>query len=147
MARRKRRLPMPERPPETRGERIKRYRLAAGLSQPELAARLRVSLATVSRWETAERIPQQSHREPLAAALGTTWQMLLHGETSIQAIAQPGAALPLTGRAVGDRRRPGLQPLRDAISQVQGMGEDVLTEFVNAVLELAHSSRFRRSRQ
>lgn len=127
MARRKRM-------PETRGERIKRYRLAAGLSQPELAARLNISLATVSRWETAGRKPQQSHRSALAGALGVSWATLEHGEATEAASGLVGGA-PRPTRQL-ERRQEQLRPLREAVTKAQNAGGPVLYEIVRAAVEV-----------
>lgn len=49
---------------------IKRLRLAASLSQPDLAKRVGVSPATVSYWEAGLCKPRARHYGPLAEALG-----------------------------------------------------------------------------
>lgn len=59
------------------GERLTAARQAAGLTQPELADRLGVSVRTVTRWEGAGRTeagrhPDRVDQVRLANALGTT---------------------------------------------------------------------------
>jgi transcriptional regulator with XRE-family HTH domain len=130
MARRKRRPPMSE---ETRGERIKRYRLAIPLSQPELAARLSVSLATVSRWETANRMPQRVHRIPLAEALGTTWAVLAHGAEGVD----QGVGL----RPGVERRTARLASLRRAVARAQAGGNEILDELIRAAVDVVERHR------
>ncbi len=122
--------------PETFGARVKRLRLARGLSQPELAALCYVDHATVSRWETDRRRPQRGPRAALAGALGVSPAYLVGGAATI-------GHEPM---AVAERRRPTLKPLRDAISRVQGMGEDALTDFVADVVALANRWGQRKTR-
>jgi transcriptional regulator with XRE-family HTH domain len=115
-------------PVETLGARVKRLRLARGLSQPELAALVHVDHATVSRWETDHRMPQRGPRAALASVLGVPVDYLVHGNTT-------------TGHepmAVADRRRPMLMPLREAVSRVQAIGDEALSDFVADVVALAN---------
>lgn len=66
---------------ETLGQRIKRLRATLGLSQPELAAVVRVDHITLSRWETDKRTPRSpAIRRALADALGVTVPVLMEGE-------------------------------------------------------------------
>ena len=46
---------------------IKRYRLAASLTQAELARHLGVSLQSVSNWETGRRVPWASRQDSILA--------------------------------------------------------------------------------
>ena len=97
-----------------------------GLSQPELAALLHVDHATVSRWETDRRIPRRSHRAGLTAALDMPWDA-------------PMVLIP-------DRRRASLQPLRDAVSRMQAIGDEALSDFVSNVVAIANRWEQRRGR-
>ena len=76
---------------ETIGQRIKRLRLAAGLSQRELAEGLdRVSYAFVSRLEANQRRPSDRTIRLLAQRLGVTPLELETGD--------PDAPCPHCGR-------------------------------------------------
>ena len=58
-------------------EKIYYYRKKAGLSQDSLAEKLGVSRQAVSKWETAESVPETGKLLALAAALGITVDELL----------------------------------------------------------------------
>lgn len=53
-------------------EKIRELRQAAGLSQEDLAKRMRVATNTVSRWETGTYKPGIEELDALARALGTS---------------------------------------------------------------------------
>lgn len=59
------------------GERIRRLREAAKLTQVELATRAGVSLRNVQNWEQGHRTPRVERLLPLAHALGVTVDALL----------------------------------------------------------------------
>ena len=65
--------------PAVLGARIKAARVAAGLTQPELAGQ-EASVAYVSRIESGQRRPGTELLEALAAKLGVTLEYLAHGE-------------------------------------------------------------------
>ena len=67
----------------TIGERIKYYRLAAGLTQQELADKIGVKLAAVSKYElgTVDNLPI-SRVERIADALGVTGGQIMGWEES-----------------------------------------------------------------
>ncbi len=58
-------------------EKIYYYRKKAGLSQDALAEKLGVSRQAVSKWETAESVPETGKLLALASALGVTVDTLL----------------------------------------------------------------------
>lgn len=64
---------------EITGGSIRRLRQKQGLTQAQLAERLRVSAKTVSKWETARGLPDVTLLEPLAAALNVSLAELLSG--------------------------------------------------------------------
>ncbi len=66
----------------TFGRRIKDLRKGMGMSQAELAARLGVSIQTVSRWECDSGMPDIMQIVPLAKTLGTTTDILLGMDSS-----------------------------------------------------------------
>ena len=51
---------------------IKEYRLKAGMTQVELAKKLNVDQAAVSRWESKETRPLRKIHKKLAKVLGCT---------------------------------------------------------------------------
>ena len=52
--------------------KIRKFREAAGLTMRELAGKVGVSIATVSRWESGEDFPAAGRLPLLASALGCT---------------------------------------------------------------------------
>lgn len=58
-------------------EKIYYYRKKAGLSQDALAEKLGVSRQAISKWETAESVPETGKLAALASALGITVDWLL----------------------------------------------------------------------
>lgn len=58
---------------------IKLARMRNGFTQAELAAKLNVSTASISQWETGITHPTVRKLKPLAEALGTTVDELLTG--------------------------------------------------------------------
>lgn len=56
---------------------LKERRLAAGLTQSEVAKRLNVDQGAVSNWERGINLPTRKYREPLAELYGVTVDELL----------------------------------------------------------------------
>jgi transcriptional regulator with XRE-family HTH domain len=56
--------------PPPRPKTIRQLRTEHGLSQPQLATRLRVTPGTVSGWETGRRRPDAARLRALAAVFG-----------------------------------------------------------------------------
>ncbi len=125
--------------PETLGRRIRRLRLALQLSQEQLAQRVPVASRTVSAWERDENAPRSfPQQRALANALGVSVATLLG---VAEASVPPTSSLPSSG---GDRRRPELQPLREAVARVSSYDAQgaspygrLLPQFVRAVVHLA----------
>ncbi len=61
---------------EITGKRIREARLAAGLSQEQVAERLDVSFQAVSSWETGKFVPDSDHLPALAKMLGVSLDSL-----------------------------------------------------------------------
>ena len=59
---------------------IKNLRLKAGLTQVELAKKMHVDQAAVSRWESGETKPLRKNHKRLAKVLGCTVDELLKEE-------------------------------------------------------------------
>ena len=64
---------------ETLGERIKRLRKKAGLTQESLSEILDLSYMTIRRWEWGKVIPRLSEIKALATALHVSEDELLNG--------------------------------------------------------------------
>ena len=62
------------------GNLIKELRTEKGLTQKELAEKLNVSTAAVSKWENGKGFPDISILEPLSAELGISITELVKGE-------------------------------------------------------------------
>ena len=60
--------------------KLQELRTAAGLTQKELAEKLSVSTAAVSKWENGKGFPDISILEPLSAELGISISELIKGE-------------------------------------------------------------------
>jgi len=60
--------------------RIKQARLARGLGQAELAAKVDVSTRTIQRWEKGEQVPDSNYLMRIAEATGVVAYWLLTGE-------------------------------------------------------------------
>ncbi len=65
------------------GAMIKRLREKCGLTQTELAEKLKVGDKAVSKWETGRGYPDISLIEPLAAALGVSVIELFAGQDTV----------------------------------------------------------------
>lgn len=64
----------------TLGDRLAAAREQAGLTQPELAARLGVRATTLARWEDDQDEPRANRLQMLAGMLGVSLVWLLTGE-------------------------------------------------------------------
>lgn len=65
------------------GATIKKLREAKGITQLQLAEKIGVSSKAVSKWETANGLPDITLIEPLAKALGVCVMELMSGDTVI----------------------------------------------------------------
>lgn len=70
-----------ERGEETVGERIRRLRRRAGLTQQNLADQCDVSRRTVSGWECDRVYPRRRHMEALASTLAVDILQIEEGDT------------------------------------------------------------------
>lgn len=61
------------------GERLRKFRKKAGLTQEELAERVGVHFISVSRWENGVDVPKTLKLKKLASALGVSEVELLNG--------------------------------------------------------------------
>ena len=66
---------------DTVGARIRALRLAANLTQDELAEQLNVSLSAIAQWETDRAGQVRENMEKIARALNTSLGYLVSGET------------------------------------------------------------------
>lgn len=117
---------------ETLGERIKRLRTERELTQSELAARIPVDHATLSRWETDRRKPRgPAMWHALAAALGVdTRELRGEGPESAPAVVQ-------------ERRDGALTPLRQAIDMALTLGDAGLIAELTVAVQAAVQRRLR----
>jgi transcriptional regulator with XRE-family HTH domain len=75
------------------GERLRRCREAAGLSQRELAERLKLHHSNIGYWERSGNLPRPEVLVPMAKTLGVTVAVLIGEDGRAARIAKP------TGRA------------------------------------------------
>ena len=66
-------------PSETFGQRLRRLRKKAGLTQEELADKIDVSVMSIRRWEAGDNAPKIEFAKRLAEALGVPQAELLEG--------------------------------------------------------------------
>ncbi|WP_298223005.1 helix-turn-helix domain-containing protein [Acidocella sp.] len=66
---------------DTVGARIRALRLAANLTQDELAEQLNVSRSAIAQWETDRAGQVRENMEKIARALNTSLGYLVSGET------------------------------------------------------------------
>ena len=69
---------------ETMGQRARRLREGAGLSQAELAQKAGVSLMTIARLEAGRILVLGDFLQPIAEALGVTPNYLVSGQNDVQ---------------------------------------------------------------
>ena len=62
------------------GENVRKYRVLAGLSQDDLATKMRMSRAVLSQWENDQEDPNEEQLARLAKNLGISADMLLADE-------------------------------------------------------------------
>lgn len=74
------------------GNLIKEIRTEKGITQKELAEKLCVSVAAVSKWENGRGFPDISLLEPLSAELGISITELINGSRD-SAAAENDAAI------------------------------------------------------
>jgi len=82
----------------TLGTRLRLAREAAGLYQADVAHRLRVTRATVNKWEGDHTRPAWATRERLAEIYDVGVQMFEDGEMTFAALAPADLTGGLTGR-------------------------------------------------
>lgn len=69
------------------GDKLKRLRLASGLTQDELAAKLGTSKQSISRYENSEREPNIRTAKAIANALNVSLEELAQGFTQQSFVA------------------------------------------------------------
>lgn len=68
------------------GKRIQEIRIRRGLTQEQLANRIRISKSSISEWEACKRVPQMKTLRKIAEALGVdVWEIIGFNEVSIAA--------------------------------------------------------------
>lgn len=105
----------------TFGEKLKRYRLQAGLTQEELAARCGMQKQSISRYEKSAREPNIRIASSLAKALGVSLDSLI-SNLDLQFFAgDPLPQVTMIGRAMEksspEKREQMLQLLRIAFPE------------------------------
>ena len=73
-------------PAESPGRRMRRLRLAAGISVREMAQQLGVSRSTIQRYEANTTVPKTGVLTTIAKILGTTIEWLLAGEKKSETV-------------------------------------------------------------
>jgi len=59
------------------GQRLKKFRLTAGLTQRELAAKINVTHSNVNYWENCDKLPNSNALVPMAKAFNVSLEELL----------------------------------------------------------------------
>lgn len=83
----------------TFGEKLKKYRLEAGLTQEELAAMCGMQKQSISRYEKSTREPNIRIASSLAKALGISLELLVNN-FDIQYFAEEIPQVTMIGRAM-----------------------------------------------
>jgi len=99
------------------GERLLQFRLAAGLSQKELAELIGETQQNIAFWEQAEKPPRSDTLPKLAKALGVRVEDMLNIESPTPKKSGP------TGK---------LQTLFEKVSQLPRSQQEKLMEFITA---------------
>ncbi len=99
------------------GERLLQFRLAAGLSQKELADLIGETQQNIAFWEQAEKPPRSDTLPKLAKALGVKVEDFLNAEGEI----------PKKSGPIGK-----LQTLFEKVSQLPRNQQEKLMEFITA---------------
>ena len=84
------------------GDKLKRLRLASGLTQDELAAKLGTSKQSISRYENSEREPNIRTAKAIASALNVSLEELAQGFA--QQALSPDALSPDERQLIDDYR-------------------------------------------
>ena len=111
-SRQKRQLRKKERIPGL-ADRMRRARIAASLTQEQLADALTVNRRTVYTWESGRSEPTVARLEEIANILGESFSWFMHGE--------------------GDDRTDRINKLRLRIEQLPNKVIDVLEEFLSTL--------------
>lgn len=93
--------------PETLGRRVQRLRVAAGLTQAQLALRAAVPLASLQNWEIDRREPSLRAACRLAQALGVTAEYLAEtvpADSTMRGNRRAGPTPKQTGKKPHTRR-------------------------------------------
>ena len=88
------RTPRLTRRPSRHPNQIRKYRIAAGLSQNELGVRIRRTRSVVSAWERGRYLPSVTNLFLLARALDTLseslyWDLYTHSRSTFAEDVQP----------------------------------------------------------
>lgn len=111
------------------GENIRRYREAAGLTQKELADRLKVSPSTVGMYEQGRRTPDADALAAIAAALKVNADLLLRegGATVDELIESMRGSLTANGDIMFNGT-PLSQEDVDAVLEAMKLGAKIALE-------------------
>lgn len=86
------------------GDNIQATRMAAGMTQEQLAVQVGVSRQTVAKWESGDTSPDLEHAAALADALGCTVDALVTFDSKGTGLAAPPRGRHLFGSVrVGER--------------------------------------------
>ncbi len=108
-------------------------RLTAGLTMTQLARKVGVGPATVSRWENGVRLPAARYCPRLAAALGLTLDDLSEAITSDAGRRKPGLHLP----GLGDLRRSRGMTQRE-VGRAVGVGSAAVAKWEGGRARVPH---------
>jgi transcriptional regulator with XRE-family HTH domain len=94
------------------GSKIKEQRKKRGLTQKELAEKLRISVHALSKYEQNQRKPSMSTIKQIAAALEVPWITLLpYSQEDMEALENVFSELRQAGAAIGEQLQKATEPI------------------------------------
>lgn len=121
-----------KRAPATLGDRLRRARSAAGLTQAEVAERVGVAQETYAGWERNRSRPAAGQVRPLARALQVDRQDLAVAVDAARPVEQPRDRWVGVGAVIG-RRRVALGWSREELGAAVGMSARAVAEWETGV--------------
>lgn len=115
------------------GERLKKLRGDAGLTQSGLADKLNVHIQTVSKWERGKTLPDVSSLGAIADALGVPLESLLGDESGRGSVRGEAFDVSALGRSIAAGRR-GLGLSQRELAEKTDVGADTVSKWERGIV-------------